>query len=250
MSIVLNKKRYDWIGFTNYKARGGFNMDQAKQHLIVVTGKNNNRRFSLHLGETEVHPTGSFRFLGLVFDRGLSFHSHIEKLSKKTSFGIVVLRSLRNTVNTNVLVAAYYSLVYPHLAYSVPNFGSDLWKHFYYLNYRNGLRRLYSPCRTPFLLWVQHFNPKINFCQTELLQILTFRSLKPIDNDNSLKIPKHSSYFYLKHLIYNGVKLSNSLSLSFRLESNIQKFKRMLDNFFIGLTCYSVQDFLPTHTES
>lgn len=92
-------------------------MDQAKQHLIVVTGNNCNRGFSLHPGETEVHPTESVRYLGLVFDRGLSFHSHIEKVSKKTSSGIVVLRSLRNTVNTNVLVAAYYGLIYPTLRF-------------------------------------------------------------------------------------------------------------------------------------
>lgn len=126
-------------------------MDQAKQHLIVVTGKNCNRGFSLHLGDTEGAPAESVRFLALVFDRGLSFHSHIDKVSKKTSSGIVVLRSLRNTVNTNVLVAAYYSLIYPHFAYSVPNWGSDLREHFYYLNYRNGLRGLSSPCRTPVL---------------------------------------------------------------------------------------------------
>lgn len=39
-------------------------MDQAKQHLIVVMGKNCNRGFSLHLGDTEVHLTESVRFLG------------------------------------------------------------------------------------------------------------------------------------------------------------------------------------------
>lgn len=113
-------------------------MDQAKQHLIVVMGKNCNRGFSLHPGDTEVHPTESVRFLGLVFDRGLSFHSHIEEVSKKTSSGIVVLRSLRNTVNINVLVGSLLWPHIPHFAYSVPNWGSDPREHFYYLIIETG----------------------------------------------------------------------------------------------------------------
>lgn len=74
----------------------------------------------LHLGETEVHSTENVRFLGLVLDKGLSFHSHIEQESEKIGSSIFVLCNLRITVNINVLMAAYYSLLYPHLANAVP----------------------------------------------------------------------------------------------------------------------------------
>lgn len=37
--------------------------------------------FSLHLGETEVHPIESIRFLGLDLDRNLNIHSHNEQVS-------------------------------------------------------------------------------------------------------------------------------------------------------------------------
>lgn len=46
----------------------------------------------------------------------LSFHSHIEQISKKITSGIFVLRNLRNSVNTYVFMAAYYGLIYLNLA--------------------------------------------------------------------------------------------------------------------------------------
>lgn len=61
---------------------------------------------------------------------------------------------------------------------------------------------------------------------------------------NCLTILKHSTYFYKKHVIYNGVKLSNGLPLSIKLESRLQKFKGMLKRHLIGWTCFSVREFL------
>lgn len=57
-------------------------------------------------------------------------------------------------------------------------------------------------------------------------------------SENSLTIPKHTISFIT--LTFNGVELYNRLSLSFKLESIINKFKRMLRNLLIGLTAWLV----------
>jgi len=76
----------------------------------------NSRSFTLLLDESAVGPTASVGFLGLVLDERLSFHSHIEHVSKKVSSGIFVLNNLKTQVGADVLLAAYYGLIYPHLA--------------------------------------------------------------------------------------------------------------------------------------
>lgn len=72
-----------------------------------------------------MHCTESVRFLGLVLDRALSFHSYTEQVSKKMSSAIFALRSLRNIDDTNVLMVGNYGFKHPHLAYAVPIWGQE-----------------------------------------------------------------------------------------------------------------------------
>lgn len=61
-----------------------FVLNSGKTELVNFWhGRDCIRGSSLHLGETEIgdslYPTVSVRFLGLVLDRNLSFHSQIEQ---------------------------------------------------------------------------------------------------------------------------------------------------------------------------
>lgn len=70
---------------------------------------------------------------------------------------------------------------------------------------------------------------KQNFVKPNFL----FTTAYSMRNKNSLTIPKHTTSFI--PLIFNGVKIDKSLSLSFKLESIINTSKIMLRNLLIGL---------------
>lgn len=79
---------------------------------------------SLYLAETVVHPTRSFRILGMFLDKNLNVRSHIKHISKRINSGIFLLRSLRDISNSDVHLAAYYELIHSHVTHAV-----SIWSH-------------------------------------------------------------------------------------------------------------------------
>ena len=59
-----------------------------------------------------------------MIDFTLSWHTHIENISKKMSRGIGLLYEIRPFVNIKMMKTLYYSLVYPHLLYDIEVWGS------------------------------------------------------------------------------------------------------------------------------
>lgn len=212
--------------------------------------------FSLLIDETVVHPTQSVKFLGLVLDENLSFHGHIDHVSKKLSSGIFVLRNLRNVANTDVLLAAYYGVIYPNLAYAIPIWGHESQKtKFLFKLQRWAVRTIFSLHRRQCCR--DHFRDSniLTFPSIYILETLTFvkqnhskfnfsiQTPYGLRNLNQLAIPQHSTSFFKNHLVYNGIKLFNSLPPSLQLEPNLSKFRNRLKTRLTNLTCYSVREF-------
>lgn len=212
--------------------------------------------FSLLLNETEVHPSQSVLFLGLVLDEYLSFHGHIERVSGKLSSGIFVLRSLGNTAGIDVLLSAYYGLIYPHLAYAVPVWGCESRRTLSLFKLQKWAVRTIFSLRRQQSCWNYFRESRIlTFPSIYILETLTFvkQNLSkfnsavtkpyPLRNSNSLTIPKHKTAFFKKNLLYNGITLYNALPASLQLESNPKKFRKQLKGILINLSCYSVREF-------
>jgi hypothetical protein len=80
---------------------------------------------SLLINQDIVEPSNSIKFLGIILDNHLNYNTHIEQVIQKISMGIFVLRNLAKISNTEVLLTAYYGLIYPFLSYAVPIWGAE-----------------------------------------------------------------------------------------------------------------------------
>ena len=64
------------------------------------------------------------KYLGLLVDEHLTWEEHINGISKRISRSIGIITLLRSSMDIDLLVNLYYSLVYSHLIYGIHVWGS------------------------------------------------------------------------------------------------------------------------------
>ncbi|KAG8334243.1 hypothetical protein J6590_094951 [Homalodisca vitripennis] len=72
----------------------------------------------------------SSKILGIHLDRGLTLDNLIDHVCDKLSSGVYVLRSLVKYCPSQVLITAYYVLIYPHLSCGILLSGACANNHF------------------------------------------------------------------------------------------------------------------------
>lgn len=221
-----------------------------------ICGSRNVSPLSLLMGEEEVLPCDSAKFLGLHIDKRLNFCNHIDYVCGKLSSGIFVLRRLSKVADTRVTLAAYYGLIFPYLSYAVAIWGNEnnrtsrvfkLQKRALRAISRKSSR---SSCRPLFrenniltfpsiyILNCVSFVHKNTHLFNELSSQQDRYSLRP---SNKVKLPPHKTSFYEKHLTYNGLRLYNALPDYLKEESGT-KFERGVKNLLLQRCCYSVRE--------
>ena len=86
---------------------------------------NVSHQINILLDDSVIEPSSQVKFLGLIMDENLNFQAHINSVCSKASSGLFALWRLSCYCNTDLLLTAYYGLVYPFLSYSVVIWGAD-----------------------------------------------------------------------------------------------------------------------------
>jgi len=76
------------------------------------------------IGNHKIRPTETFKFLGLMIDRKLTWNDQIDIICKRMASGIFLLRKLSSHCSADVLRLAYFGLIHPHILYGIIFWGN------------------------------------------------------------------------------------------------------------------------------
>ena len=120
---VLNKelrKLYTWL-LVN---RLSLNIDKTNYILFHPYNKPIKRQITLKSNKKAIIEKNSIKYLGVMIDSTLTWHSQVDNISKKNSRAIGLLYKIRPFVDKRVMKTLYYALIYPHLIYAIEVWGS------------------------------------------------------------------------------------------------------------------------------
>ena len=75
------------------------------------------------IGEHKLEQVEQIKYLGVIFDKKLSWKTPFKHLCSKLSSGSWALQKLRNYVDIQTLKTVYYSLLYSHSQYCISTWG-------------------------------------------------------------------------------------------------------------------------------
>ena len=81
-------------------------------------------KITLKIQKKAIPEKNAVKYLGLMIDSGLTWKIHIDKLAKKISSAIGMIRKIRPYVTIEILKTLYYSLIYSHISYAIEVWGS------------------------------------------------------------------------------------------------------------------------------
>lgn len=221
--------------------------------LCMNRGKTQNMIFSLKQDSNYNNPS-NVKFLGLYLDDKLSWHNHCYELGKKISKNIFVLRHLSNSVSSDVLLTAYFSLCQSHISYGITAWGkSAAWPDIFRLQ-RKAIRivsGLYyrDDCRDQFRSFKVLTLPCIYILQT-LLYVK--KSLQNYDSGqhthftrgrNDLRPPRIRLNKSEKSFDFAGLRFFNKLPRHVR-NLPINVFMLKIKYFLLQKCFYSYDEYL------
>ena len=90
----------------------------SKKRLSQVTADP-----AINVGNLEIKRVETTKSLGLMIDESLTWTAQVEHISKKVTSGLAILRRLRDTVEFNILITIYQSIIQPYFDYCAQVWG-------------------------------------------------------------------------------------------------------------------------------
>ena len=97
----------------------------SKSKFMIITRKHHVPSFSLAVKDNYLEECDSYKYLGIFIDKKLSWHTHIQYVTKKVLKACGAMAKLRHCVCIETLKNVYYSLVYSYVRYGLMIWGKS-----------------------------------------------------------------------------------------------------------------------------
>ena len=88
--------------------------------MLIGSHKNvqqNRNDFLIEIDKAPIEYVNVSKSLGVITDETLTWHCHVDLITKKVNSGLYVLKRLRDLVDVETLLAVYKTLTQPHFDY-------------------------------------------------------------------------------------------------------------------------------------
>ena len=100
-------------------------LNVAKTKYMLFNRTQTNLELDIKINDTNLEQVKTFNFLGLTISDQLDWTSHVDKISKKLSRNIGILRRLRSQLPADIIKILYFSLIHSHLTYMILIWGHE-----------------------------------------------------------------------------------------------------------------------------
>lgn len=211
---------------------------------------------NLILDNYTINEVTNARFLGLIIDSKLNWKEHIDKLCKKISSQSYALYQLAPTINTDVLLSAYYGLVESVLRYGIIFWGNSSNKDMAFIMQKRCLRAMFGIQSTESCkpLFTKH--KILTLPSLYILEIALFVRNNPhlfprisdiiIRNrrDNSkIRVQPAKTALLYKSVVCRAPIIYNNIP-NYVKKLNTDQFKKTLKKILTEKAYYNVNEFL------
>lgn len=196
------------------------------------------------------------RFLGVTIDRNLQWNYHIDEVAKKFGKHIYLLRSLANSVSSDVLKTAYFSLGHSLLSYAILVWGQAAdWKRLFSLQRKAvrvmGKLKYYDNCRTKFselcilTLPCIYILEILVYTKTNMDKFLVNKTSysHATRNSENLRLPLCRLTKSQKHVNFLAPKYFNKLPENIKTK-DLKSFKSAVKCLLLKNAFYSYDEYL------
>ena len=121
----------------NWLKANKLTLNVKKSNFILFNTQKNikdNPKIKICIGNSELEQKNSAKYLGIYFDKRLSWDTHIEYINNKINRSIGIIKTVRYFVQENTLKNIYYSFVKPYINYGILAWGTSTNVHLETLN--------------------------------------------------------------------------------------------------------------------
>lgn len=261
-SLINNCNRMS-TEFTDWCQNNGLMLNINKTFYMKFYTKNINPDYNvlIKLYGKSIQGVNNIKFLGLTIDQKLTWEIHINNVCSKLSNVCYIIRTLKETVSSNVLRTLYFGLVQSTLQYGLLFWGSSAHLEKVFKIQKKILRCMAgvhpsTSCKPIF----RKFNILTLPCLyiSQLIMHIRANEHKFIKNNEV-----HTYNTRNNHLLhqpfsrlgvaqespeYIGIKCYNSINL-FDSTDSLNACKNKLNSYLIANCFYSVNEFLNFHCE-
>ena len=124
--ILLEKEGNFELGkvFT-WLASNKLTLNIKKSKFMFISNKKKiKKKLDLKINGKQLESCDSYKYLGVIFDRNLSWKPHIDYISGKISKACGALSKIRHSVDIDTLKTVYYAIVHSYLRYGIIAWGN------------------------------------------------------------------------------------------------------------------------------
>ena len=121
LKILQKKLQTDLNSLENWSENNGLSASEEKTTATVFTHRRNYANIDLYIKGKKIKTENSVRYLGIIFDKNLSFNKHIESIENSCNKNIGLFKRLSGTswgMGKSELTILYKSLVLSRILYA------------------------------------------------------------------------------------------------------------------------------------